>query len=406
MKIGVLGAGITGLSIAKLLHEKYDVELLESKPVHGGIARTITIDGATYHPVGGHCFNSKYPDVLDFVFNNILPFDQWRRIERNSAILFKKHEIGYPIEFSIKQIYGFDKELAIRITTDFLNAIDDNDYDDLEVWFRKKFGNALSEEYFIPYNKKIWNKEPKLMSHSWVEDKLPIPNKESFFEGLISEAKDNMSHSFFYYPKTNNQNTFIDSLALNLSIKYDTEVLSIRLNSKRKWIINDEFEYDIIISTLPLNEVPYLIENTPEEILNAASKLKYNSVSNVFWASKKTQKTWTYLPDNNTPFHRYIHIGSYFEPIKGYTITESIGEKTIDELISSGLKDSFLKCPLASNKSKHAYVVFDDNYKESTFLIKNYLKSIGIHSIGRFGEWEYYNMDVCIKKCIDLAKQF
>lgn len=68
MKIGVLGAGISGLSISKLLQKHFEVEILEKNEVCGGIARTKDIDGITYHKIVGHCFNTKNKEVLDFVY--------------------------------------------------------------------------------------------------------------------------------------------------------------------------------------------------------------------------------------------------------------------------------------------------------------------------------------------------
>lgn len=406
MKIGILGAGITGLSIARLLNKTFNVEVLESKENPGGIARTKTIENVAYHLVGGHCFNSKFPDVMDFVFNEILPKNEWHKVKRNSVIRFKGHEINYPIEFSTRQIFNFNKDLALRITSDFLGSNDDLLYANLEDWFRKKFGNTLAEEYFIPYNTKIWNNEPKNMSHSWVEDKLPIPDKYSFFESLIENTKDKMAHAEFYYPNSNNQNSFIDSMAKSLDIKYNITVNKITFEEKRKqWVVNNNKYYDILISTLPLNILPPLIENITSEILEAASKLKYNSVSNVIWESKPTDKTWTYLPGNQTIFHRYIHIGNFHKPHSCYTISESIGKKTFEEMIEDGRQDPFLIKPFDHNISEHAYVVFDENYNDSTFRIKKYLEKIGLYSIGRFGEWQYYNMDVCIKSSIELSKK-
>jgi len=404
MKVGILGAGITGLSIAKMLIDRYSIEIIEEKSVPGGIARTRSVNGAAYHVVGGHCFNSKYKEVLDFVFNNVLSKDQWNRITRKSSICLKNHEIEYPIEFSVKQIYNFDKELAIKITADFLKANDNGIYSNLEEWFRKKFGNTLAEEYFIPYNTKIWNKKPKNMDYKWVEDKLPIPDKYSFFEGLIGAAKDNMPHAEFYYPKSNNQNTFIDSLAFGTEIRYNTPVKNIKFD-KGKWIVNNLYEYDILISTLPLNILPGLIDSVPLHVIEAAKKLKYNSVSNVFWKSEITDKTWSYHPESTNLFHRYIHIGSFFMPRLGFTITEAIGNKNNEEMIENGKKDPTLILPLDHNTSNHAYVVFDENYTKCTSIIKNYLNEIGLHSIGRFGEWQYYNMDICIKRCLELNKR-
>ena len=73
MKVCIIGAGITGLSVARLMQDKHKVIVYEKESEIGGIARTKNVDGATYHKVGGHCFNSKNKEVMDFVFNEVLP---------------------------------------------------------------------------------------------------------------------------------------------------------------------------------------------------------------------------------------------------------------------------------------------------------------------------------------------
>lgn len=406
MKIGILGAGVSGLSIGKLLAQNYNVEIMERFGVPGGIARTAEIEGVAYHKTGGHCFNSKYPDVLDFVFDNVLEKNKWHSVQRNAVIKLKNNEISYPIEYAVKQIHEFDPELAISITKDFLSAEDDFKYLDLDDWFRKKFGNTLAETYFIPYNSKIWNRSPKQMSPAWVEGKLPIPDKKSFFKGLISNESDKMPHANFFYPDTNNQNTFIESLASGLNITYGYNIDNIRFNAaNNKWIINGDKEFDLVISTLPLNVLPHLITDTGEDILEAANKLRYNKVTTMLWETTGTNRTWTYIPEEDNFFHRYIHIGNFFNPSKNYSITEVVGEKTYDEMVENGKKDPFLKKPLSFNVSDHAYVVFDENYETATSKIKNYLNDINLFTLGRFGEWEYYNMDVCIKSSIELSKK-
>ncbi|HEX8332273.1 MAG TPA: FAD-dependent oxidoreductase [Segetibacter sp.] len=406
MKIAVLGAGVSGLSIARLLMNSAQVEVLERNPIYGGIARTKDVEGIAYHMIGGHCFNSKFDDVLEFVFNNILPKDHWNKVTRDAVIRFKGHEVSYPIEFAIQQIFSFNQTLAIDITKDFLNAHDDGKYDNLEEWFTKKFGNTLTDEYFLPYNAKIWNRHPSEMDPSWVEGKLPIPNKETFFKGLINIAKDKMPHAEFYYPKSNNQNTFLDRLASGLNIRYNCDVSSIEYHKAiNKWVVNNEMEYDLLISTLPLNIIPNLILKCPSEVKEAAGKLKYNKVSTLLWRTQPTSRTWTYIPESDNFFHRYIHIGNFFTPTQNYTITEVIGGKSYDEMLENGKKDPFLIEPLDYNISDHAYVVFDENYESSTQTIKEYLKTIGMYTLGRFGEWQYYNMDVCIKSSIDLSKR-
>lgn len=403
MKIGVLGAGISGLSIARLLSKTFEVELLERNAIHGGIARTREVDGIAYHVTGGHCFNSKFNDVLEFVFNEIMPQDKWHKVQRNASIKLNDHEISYPIEYAIKQIHQFDPQLAIDMTRDFLAAEDDRKYNNLEDWFRKKFGDTLSDTYFIPYNTKIWNEQPKEMSPAWVEGKLPIPDKSSFFRGLISSEEDKMPHAVFYYPDTNNQNSFIDSLAQGLNIITDYNITSIVRDTNGQWVVNNDKKYDLLISTLPLNMLPGLISGTPDNVLNNAQKLKYNKVTTMLWETTGTERTWTYIPDAESLFHRYIHIGNFFSPEQNYSIAEVVGEHSYDEMVENGKKDPFLVRPLSYHVSDHAYVVFDEHYETATNAVKKYIDEIGLYTLGRFGEWQYYNMDVCIKSSLDLA---
>lgn len=406
MKIGIIGSGVTGLSVARLLSKKFTVQILEKNDFYGGIARTKSIDGVTYHTVGGHCFNSKYEDVLDFVFTEVLPVNEWRKVKRISKVRLSDYEIDYPIEFSLKQIYKYDPSLAIKIAGNFFNNQDDGYYENLENWFRKKFGNTLAEIYFIPYNTKIWNNIPQNMDYSWVVDKLPIPSQLDLFESLISDTTDKMPHFEFYYPKSNDQNTFLDALAKDLDIIYNTNVDSIKFGLNGKWVIDNFFEYDILINTSPLNDFPLKIDGIPDTIIRAAKKLKYNSISTVLWKTLPTDKTWTYLPEHNLLFHRYIHIGNYFYPTSAYSISESVGKIDFKELVINGKRnDPFLLEAVDYHQSEYAYVVFDENYAKSVFDIKNYLKDLGIYTIGRFGDWQYHNMDVCIKQSIDLSKK-
>jgi len=401
-KVAIIGAGISGLSIAKLLADSFECEILESEEDIGGIARTKSVNEVPYHTVGGHCFNSKNQDVMDFVFNSVLTKEKWNLFQRSADINFCNNIIAYPIEFSIKNIYQFDKELAFNITNDFLNA-NVNGPKNLEEWFIQNFGETLSRKYFIPYNKKIWQMDPKNMSYSWVEGKLPLPDKKSFFNALMDQEKDSMPHSKFYYPKSNNQNTFIDALADKLNIITNYKVKKIeKINDK--WLINNEKIYDIVISTMPLDKIPVAL-NAPAEILEEAKKLKYNKVTNVLWERKALNSTWTYYPEDNTIFHRHIHIGNFLHPKKNYTITESMGEHTFEEMKKYGEKVNYLIEPIDYNVSDYAYPVFDQNYQKSTGKIKMYLEEKGIYTLGRFGEWNYYNMDICIEKAMELSKK-
>ena len=107
-KIAVIGAGISGLTIAKMMSqvEGFSVSVFEESEDVGGIAKVRMVGNFPYHKIGGHCFNSKHPEVLDFVFDNVLEKDEWNLVERKASILFKGTRLDYPIEFSMKRRFS------------------------------------------------------------------------------------------------------------------------------------------------------------------------------------------------------------------------------------------------------------------------------------------------------------
>lgn len=244
MKIGIIGAGVSGMSVARLLKDDFEIEVLEKLPVVGGIARTKDVNGMAYHVNGGHCFDSKYQDVKDFVFNRVLSKDNWNYIERKAQVLFKNNWINYPIEFSIKEIDKIDTNLAFNITKEMFSASYEKG-NNLEEWFTNHFGPTLAREYFIPYNTKIWGIESKNMDNVWIEDekqmKLPAPTKENFYYSILNKKEncDNMTHKHFYYPKTNNQNTFIEAIGEGVNILTNYEVSEIK-KENNQWLVNGE----------------------------------------------------------------------------------------------------------------------------------------------------------------------
>ncbi|EOH4463903.1 NAD(P)/FAD-dependent oxidoreductase, partial [Campylobacter jejuni] len=407
MKIGIIGAGISGMSLARMLKVDFEVEILEKDSVIGGIARTKDVDGKPYHVNGGHCFNSKFDDVLDFVFNTVLSKDKWNFVPRKAEILFKENWVSYPIEFSIKDIDSFNTDLAFQITKEMFSASYEKGRN-LEEWFINHFGPTLAREYFIPYNTKIWGIEPKNMDNVWIEDekqmKLPVPTKDSFYRSLIGKGSDNMSHASFYYPKTNNQNTFIEAIGDGVRIITNYDVKNIA-QENNTWIVNGEKKYDILINTSPLDLIPNILKNIPSEIQNYFKQLKFNKVSNIFWETDGSlDMTWGYIPDPKIGFHRISNTGCVVQPHGKFCTQEAIGVVSYKKLIEEGRKIPFLKKPLDYNVTEHAYVFFDLNYRQAKEKTIAYLDSLGLISHGRFGEWEYYNMDVCIKRSIDLAK--
>ena len=64
-KIAIIGAGVSGLSAAHFLKDKYEVTVFEKEDRPGGLIKCRRVNGSLFHTCGGHVFNSKRQDVLD-----------------------------------------------------------------------------------------------------------------------------------------------------------------------------------------------------------------------------------------------------------------------------------------------------------------------------------------------------
>jgi protoporphyrinogen oxidase len=53
-----------------------------------------------------------------------------------------------------------------------------------------------------------------------------------------------------------------------------------------------------------------------------------------------------------------------------------------------------------------AYVVYDLDYQKNIAIIRDYCRSLEIPLVGRFAQFEYLNMDGCIRSVMDFVKSY
>jgi len=53
-----------------------------------------------------------------------------------------------------------------------------------------------------------------------------------------------------------------------------------------------------------------------------------------------------------------------------------------------------------------AYVVYDLDYQKNIAVIKDYCRSQEIPLVGRFAQFEYLNMDACIRSVMDFIASY
>ena len=413
MKTAILGAGVSGLTAARLIKEKGgEVTVFEKNGNVGGLARTRFTEGYLYDPHGGHIFNSKRPEVVDFVFS-VLPKERWQYTARNAKIYMNGRFISYPFELSLCEL---DVDTAVECAYGFMSSCEGEESDNFRDWLTWNFGKGIAETYLIPYNEKIWAYPLEDMETKWMQGKMPLPTKRDILRSLYLKdpTERKMPHSTFYYPIEGGIQTFVDALAEGLDLRLGCDVKSIE-KREGKWFINGEGGFDRIVSTIPLTLLPGAME-LPDKVKDHIGRLRYNSLTTVLFDCPETDITWLYIPSHDFRSHRIGYQSTLTPkagcaPGRGVGALEIIGDRFEVTPELAERKDILpeelgFSRVIDSEFTQFAYVIHDKNYRESTGVIKDYFaRDDSFFLLGRWGTWNYNNMDLCMADAMELVKE-
>ena len=141
--IAIIGAGISGLTTAHLLNAKgYKTTLFEKESQPGGLIRCKRVNGSLYHICGGHVFNSKRQDVLDWFWSKFNQEKEFTKADRNAAVFMEDGKvIPYPIE---NHIYLLDESTQKAFIQDLLTiTTSPQTPHNFEEFLKYRFGNTL-----------------------------------------------------------------------------------------------------------------------------------------------------------------------------------------------------------------------------------------------------------------------
>ena len=408
MRICVVGAGISGISVAKMLHKKHHVTIFEKSSLPGGLIKCTRENGNLFHRVGGHVFNSKNEKVLDWFWRQFNKENEFRMTSRNARIYMDNKYFGYPIENSI---YRFPPEIVGKIISELIKGKETYSYANFADFLKGTFGPTLFEHYFRPYNSKLWNTELENIPLDWLEGKLPMPNvKEILLNNILRRGETDMVHSTFFYPKENGSQFIINRLSKDLNIVCNAEVEKIEMRSTGGWLVNSTDYFDKIIYTgdiRTLNTKLSIKESKLKNNLLSAASFISNGTSNALCYTDQTEISWLYFPEAKYRAHRIIYTGN-FSPSNNASerdtcVVEFSGQVKEKDILNELEKMPGNLTPIAFNYEPNSYVINTFGTRQIVESIKTDLSQQGFYLLGRFAEWQYYNMDKCIEAAFDIV---
>jgi protoporphyrinogen oxidase len=412
MSIYVIGAGVTGLSFAKIHGD--EVKILESNNDLGGKALSYKVEsdvGTFGFDIGGHWFHHKNaPEALE-----LLEGLELEKHKRYAYILLDKEFFDFPIQQSYKKhpdssfVKSVERELQ-QIQNEkslFYN------YNEMLL---KSYGQTLYDSFFKNYNMKMLGVSE--LSRIGIGRYEKIRNVRTNKD--VSGYNDD-----FVYPKGGIGAKGIPIyLAENLKINFNTRVESISLRNKTMKIKNQTFTWKNIVSTMPLNSLVRMISDIDPIIVELAEQLESSRGFIINLGVKRNSlhgnKSWIYIPNLDYCFYRigfYSNVQPLLAP-EGYVSmyvecsplffrnkieAQKLVPKIIDELIQSGFIEN--KEDIVTYNS----IYLDQNYclpnSKISEKIRNYLKMYGLYSIGRYGTWHWSSQHEDMEQAINLAKK-
>lgn len=393
----VIGAGISGLSAGQALHG--DLVILEKGAAPGGLAGQYRAGGFAFDH-GGHYFHFQgKPEVRAHV-EGFHPFREYRR---NSQVFLQGRFIPYSLQYHLA---GLPARQRREILAEVLAGPGETPaaaVGNLEGFLLAHFGPRLFHLFFAPYLGKFYGLPLAELAAGMDKGSIPVPNKEEVLAGARRRRAFAEGYNpLFYYPRGAQQG-FIDDYARPLAgrIRFHEEVVAVETGKKRVVTRVGSYRYEDLVSTMPLNELLTIMDPAPPfpwRRLRHLSTLVVNAVL----ARRRRRFHWLYLPERRFPFYRagyYPAAGTtavYLEKTvetgaaidKGAVLREALSTLRGTGMIAGAgelLFHDLKKIPVS-------YVVFDREWPRLVPAILEHLRRLRIHSIGRYGSWNYTSM--------------
>jgi len=411
----ILGAGLAGLSAAYHLQKKgIACRVFEKEKEVGGLCRSKRISGFIFD-YDGHLLhfkhNATFHFVSDILGNNLV------KHKRNAAIFSFNRYTRFPFQANL---YGLPKSVVEDCLKGFIEVCLDgskkNKGGSFRDWINQNLGRGIARHFMIPYNTKFWTLPSEQLTADWVDGFIPVPSLEDVIKGAVVECNKTLGYNaFFWYPRRGGINELPLALARPLKHVFTgCAVTEIDIkNRKIKLASGDKENFDILLSTLPLPELPCLVKDLPGEIISSFKKLRWNSILNLNLGVEGkigSSRHWIYFPEKEFSFFRigFPHNFSPHLAPRGksslyvevsYSSTNPIEKKIsvpgiVKELIKVGIIPSEKKiCVQDINYIKYGYPIYDFNYQKARGKVLDYLCQNNIISFGRYGSWRYMSME-------------
>ncbi|MDO2951797.1 protoporphyrinogen/coproporphyrinogen oxidase [Aeromonas simiae] len=410
----VVGGGVSGLMFANLVKND-DFILLEKESELGGFCRTIYQDGFIWD-YAGHFFHFANEEIKSF-FKSKIADDAFVLKDKVTKIFYQDSVVDFPFQTNIHQL---EKEEFIECLYDLYFREEKEVYDSFLDMLYGKFGKSITEKFLKPYNEKLYACDLNSLDTDAMGRFFPYANLEQIIRNFKQQYQGSYN-STFLYPKKGAK-VFVDALAQDLpenNVFLNEQVVSIDAKAKIAVTTHRRISYDYLINSMPLNRFLSTINDIDYQ--HFVDRLSWNKVLvfNLGFDKMSTydEVHWAYFPEKKYNFYRVGFYNNILDDERlslyveiGYGPNDDINVEAQLAATLAGLKDAGIITDHLLLSSCHivmdpAYVHVNSELSGVKDEVKSDLESMGIYSIGRYGDWKYCSIEDSMLDAISVAKK-
>jgi len=358
----IVGAGISGAVLARLLAERGQTVLVIDRRGHiGGNCFDYTENGINIHKYGPHIFRTDNEDVWQFLSR----FTAWHKYNHKVRAIIDGKEVPVPFNFTATDIL-FDAQKARIIKEKLISIYGENQKVPilkLKQSFDKdlqELANFVYEKVFYHYTLKQWALKPENLD---ADAMARVPVYTSYFDGYFTEK-------YQAIPQNGYTKMFENMLAHpNIKVRLNTAFKDVKNISYGRLFYSgaiDEF-FDYKLGPLPYRSLNFEFKTLPQKQFQNVAVVNYTG-----------QEPYTRI----TEFKHFLN------------------QQTQNTTVAYEYPAAF-----ETDKNERYYPI---PAKENEELYKKYsalCKKENIYFFGRLGGYKFYSMQSAVLAVFELFKK-
>ncbi|MBI5852826.1 MAG: NAD(P)-binding protein [Planctomycetes bacterium] len=428
LKIAILGAGISGVSLARMLGEDgHSVVVFERTERAGGLCKSRVVDGFTFDDAGGHIMFSKRADVMEWMKARCGGESGVVRTERRTRIRWHDRWIPYPFENGVGHL---TKEATVDCVDGYVEAYvrrrcGEPCPESFGKWIQWRMGDGFARHFMVPYNEKIWKRDLDTMSAAWVAGRVPEAPMRDILASAVGLDTQGYGHqSVFWFPKSGGFERMVRGAVDGgrFALRCGVEVKHVR--REREGFSVDGERFDLVVNTAPLPAIAAAFADLPDPIRADIEALRPISLVNVLIGVRADEPppplSWIYLPfPGQGPANRVTYFSNYAPGNAPHGHASYMAEVTHRGELKPDRNWALELCRgldragvLAADRvvtldwvnSEYAYIDQDLAFPARIARVREWFDASGYVTFGRFGRYEYHNSDQCIGRAMEVRK--